>query len=95
MFVIYSFIPRPQYTIERHTSLNRHVHGGHHHDHHQQRQQSHHSQRVMVRTCNGLELRDPSVYIEASASDLLDSSVLFPSLESRDDLNPRFILFLL
>ncbi|XP_043274170.1 acetylcholine receptor subunit alpha-like [Venturia canescens] len=49
----------------------------------------HHSQRVMVRTCNGLELRDPSLFVEASASELVESSVLFPSVDSRDELNPR------
>ncbi|XP_015606191.1 acetylcholine receptor subunit alpha-like isoform X1 [Cephus cinctus] len=49
----------------------------------------HHSHRVMVRTCNGLELRDPSLFVEASASELVESSVLFPSLDSRDELNPR------
>ncbi|XP_023245999.1 acetylcholine receptor subunit alpha-like isoform X9 [Copidosoma floridanum] len=43
------------------------------------------SQRVVVRTCNGLELRhDP--YAEASASELLESSILFPSLDSRDNI---------
>ncbi|XP_012266622.1 acetylcholine receptor subunit alpha-like [Athalia rosae] len=49
----------------------------------------HHNHRVMVRTCNGLELRDPSLFVEASASELVESSVLFPSLDSRDELNPR------
>ncbi|XP_023245996.1 acetylcholine receptor subunit alpha-like isoform X6 [Copidosoma floridanum] len=47
--------------------------------------QMHSSQRVVVRTCNGLELRhDP--YAEASASELLESSILFPSLDSRDNI---------
>ncbi|XP_043792395.1 acetylcholine receptor subunit alpha-like isoform X2 [Apis laboriosa] len=50
---------------------------------------SHHGQRVMVRTCNGLELRDPSLFVETSASELVESSVLFPSLDSRDELHPR------
>ncbi|XP_054002282.1 acetylcholine receptor subunit alpha-like isoform X1 [Hylaeus anthracinus] len=49
----------------------------------------HHGQRVMVRTCNGLELRDPSMFVETSASELVESSVLFPSLDSRDELHPR------
>ncbi|OAD54116.1 Acetylcholine receptor subunit alpha-like [Eufriesea mexicana] len=49
----------------------------------------HHSQRMMVRTCNGLELRDPSLFVETSASELVESSVLFPSLDSRDELHPR------
>ncbi|XP_015127548.1 acetylcholine receptor subunit alpha-like [Diachasma alloeum] len=47
----------------------------------------HPSQRVMVRTCNGLEVRDPSLFVEASASELVESSVLFPSVDSRDELN--------
>ncbi|XP_043596915.1 acetylcholine receptor subunit alpha-like isoform X1 [Bombus pyrosoma] len=50
---------------------------------------AHHGQRVMVRTCNGLELRDPSLFVETSASELVESSVLFPSLDSRDELHPR------
>ncbi|XP_025268363.1 acetylcholine receptor subunit alpha-like isoform X2 [Camponotus floridanus] len=49
----------------------------------------HHGHRVMVRTCNGLELRDPSLFVESSASELVESSVLFPSVDSRDDLHPR------
>ncbi|XP_033338534.1 nicotinic acetylcholine receptor alpha3 subunit isoform X3 [Megalopta genalis] len=49
----------------------------------------HHGQRVMVRTCNGLELRDPSLFVETSASELVESSVLFPSLDSQDELHPR------
>lgn len=48
----------------------------------------HHGHRVMVRTCNGLELRDPP-FIESSASELVESSVLFPSVDSRDELHPR------
>ncbi|XP_012276461.1 acetylcholine receptor subunit alpha-like [Orussus abietinus] len=48
-----------------------------------------HAHRVMIRTCNGLELRDPSLFVEATASELAESSVLFPSLNSRDELNPR------
>lgn len=50
---------------------------------------AHHGQRVMVRTCNGLELQDPSLFVETSASELVESSVLFPSLDSRDELHPR------
>ncbi|XP_067204969.1 acetylcholine receptor subunit alpha-like isoform X4 [Linepithema humile] len=49
----------------------------------------HHGHRVMVRTCNGLELRDPSLFVETSASELVESSVLFPSVDSRDELHPR------
>ncbi|XP_036138989.1 acetylcholine receptor subunit alpha-like isoform X3 [Monomorium pharaonis] len=49
----------------------------------------HHGHRVMVRTCNGLELRDPSLFVESSASELVESSVLFPSVDSRDELHPR------
>ncbi|XP_032682346.1 acetylcholine receptor subunit alpha-like isoform X2 [Odontomachus brunneus] len=49
----------------------------------------HHGHRVMVRTCNGLELRDPSLFVETSASELVESSVLFPSVDSRDELQPR------
>lgn len=52
----------------------------------------HHGQRVMVRTCNGLELRDPSLFVETSASELVESSVLFPSLDSRDELHPRYVI---
>ncbi|XP_023245998.1 acetylcholine receptor subunit alpha-like isoform X8 [Copidosoma floridanum] len=64
LLVMRSFIPRPQYQIDK-RSLS--------------------SQRVVVRTCNGLELRhDP--YAEASASELLESSILFPSLDSRDNI---------
>ena len=86
----FSFIPRPQYQIDKRSLTGEHQHqhgagaggGG---------SGLHPSQRVMVRTCNGLELTDPSLYAEASASDLLESSVLFPSLDSRDELNPRFM----
>jgi len=49
----------------------------------------HGGHRVMVRTCNGLELRDPSLFVETSASELIESSVLFPSVDSRDELQPR------
>ncbi|KAG7202151.1 hypothetical protein KM043_015833 [Ampulex compressa] len=49
----------------------------------------HHGHRVMVRTCNGLELRDSSLFVETSGSELVESSVLFPSLDSRDELHPR------
>ncbi|KAK0096931.1 hypothetical protein PV326_003825 [Microctonus aethiopoides] len=49
----------------------------------------HPSQRVMVRTCNGLEVRDPSVFVNAPSTELVESSVLFPSVDSRDELNPR------
>lgn len=49
----------------------------------------HPSQRVMVRTCNGLEVRDPSMFVEASAAELVESPMLFPSVDSRDELNPR------
>lgn len=56
---------------------------------------SHHGQRVMVRTCNGLELRDPSLFVETSASELVESSVLFPSLDSRDELHPRYVKILM
>lgn len=56
---------------------------------------AHHGQRVMVRTCNGLELRDPSLFVETSASELVESSVLFPSLDSRDELHPRYVKFII
>lgn len=41
----------------------------------------------MVRTCNGLELRDPTMYAETSASELLDTSQgdYYP----RDDFSPQ------
>ncbi|XP_019871585.1 acetylcholine receptor subunit alpha-like isoform X2 [Aethina tumida] len=46
------------------------------------------SHRVMVRTCNGLELRDPGIY--SDAGDIPeDPSGLFPSASSRDELTPR------
>lgn len=46
------------------------------------------NQRVMVRTCNGLELRDPGFY--SDSGDLVDDpSGLFPSASSRDELTPR------
>lgn len=53
------------------------------------RRMSSHGHRVMVRTCNGLELRDPSLFVESSASELVEPSVLFPSLDSQDELHPR------
>lgn len=44
-------------------------------------------QRVMVRTCNGLELRDSGgLYGAQSDQDLQDT---FPSTGSRDELTPR------
>lgn len=47
------------------------------------------SHRVMVRTCNGLELRDPGIY--SDAGDIPeDPSGLFPSASSRDELTPRY-----
>ncbi|XP_077267860.1 nicotinic acetylcholine receptor alpha3 subunit isoform X1 [Temnothorax americanus] len=64
---------RPQYQLDKHGRSM----GGHH------------GHRVMVRTCNGLELRDPSLFVESSASELVESSVLFPSVDSRDELHPR------
>ena len=79
----FSFIPRPQYQIDKRSLTGEHGSGA--------GGAGHPSQRVMVRTCNGLELRDQSLYAEASASDLLESSVLFPSLDSRHELNPRFM----
>lgn len=46
------------------------------------------SHRVMVRTCNGLELRDPGLY--SDSGDLgEDPTGLFPSASSRDELTPR------
>ncbi|XP_014215475.1 acetylcholine receptor subunit alpha-like isoform X2 [Copidosoma floridanum] len=119
LLVMRSFIPRPQYQIDKRSlqmhglehpttlrhrrhhhqppsSSHHHQHHDplHHHHHHHHEQQQHHphrspsassSQRVVVRTCNGLELRhDP--YAEASASELLESSILFPSLDSRDNI---------
>lgn len=60
-----------------------------HMDRHRQYHIDQHNQRIMIRTCNGLELRDP--FAEASASELVESSVLFPSLDSRDELNPRLV----
>ncbi|KAL3279045.1 hypothetical protein HHI36_016561 [Cryptolaemus montrouzieri] len=47
---------------------------------------SHH--RVMVRTCNGLELREPGLY--GDSGDFEDSgNDVFPSASSRDELTPR------
>lgn len=50
------------------------------------------SQRVMVRTCNGLEVRDPGYY--SDAGDLMDdpSSNLFHTASSRDELTPRWLI---
>lgn len=46
----------------------------------------------MVRTCNGLELRDPGIYSDAGSGDLIDDpSGLFPSASSRDELTPRSV----
>lgn len=46
------------------------------------------NQRVMVRTCNGLELREAGFY--SDSGDLVeDPSGLFPSASSRDELTPR------
>ncbi|KAJ8674852.1 hypothetical protein QAD02_010638 [Eretmocerus hayati] len=78
-----------------------HHHRLRHHPHaqleHQQREQLAHlqQQRVLLRSCNGVELRDP--YGSAAAavdpsSDLLESSVLFPELDPRDELNARSLL---
>jgi len=50
------------------------------------------SARIMVRTCNGLELRDPTLLAESSASELVDSThttELFPTLDSHDEFTPR------
>lgn len=45
-------------------------------------------QRVMVRTCNGLELRDTGPY--SDSEDLVDDPTgVFPSASSRDELTPR------
>lgn len=45
-------------------------------------------QRVTVRTCNGLDSRDPDLYNEAE--ELPDDPCgLFPSANSRDELTPR------
>ncbi|KAF2885300.1 hypothetical protein ILUMI_20866 [Ignelater luminosus] len=46
------------------------------------------SHRVMVRTCNGLELRDAGLYPD-SGDFGEDPSGLFPSASSRDELTPR------
>ncbi|KAG8301334.1 extracellular ligand-gated ion channel activity protein [Homalodisca vitripennis] len=47
--------------------------------------------RIMVRTCNGLELRDPGLYAQNPASELLDPTQRdpFPNLERLDDFAPR------
>ncbi|PSN48827.1 Acetylcholine receptor subunit beta-like 2 [Blattella germanica] len=50
------------------------------------------SARIMVRTCNGLELRDPTLLAESSASELVESThttELFPTLDSHDEFAPR------
>lgn len=45
-------------------------------------------QRVMVRTCNGLELREAGPY--SDSEDLVDDPTgVFPSASSRDELTPR------
>ncbi|KAL0271753.1 UNVERIFIED_CONTAM: hypothetical protein PYX00_008750 [Menopon gallinae] len=43
--------------------------------------------RIMVRTCNGLELRDPALYAETSASELVDQSN--GDLYSGEKFSPR------
>ncbi|XP_023245995.1 acetylcholine receptor subunit alpha-like isoform X5 [Copidosoma floridanum] len=79
---------RPQYQIDKRSLSSSSLVVGataatQHHPHRSPSASS--SQRVVVRTCNGLELRhDP--YAEASASELLESSILFPSLDSRDNI---------
>ncbi|XP_046982612.1 acetylcholine receptor subunit alpha-like [Schistocerca americana] len=47
--------------------------------------------RVMVRTCNGLELRDSSLLSAAAAAAAADSSASFPSMSSRSVLSPRHL----
>ena len=42
---------------------------------------------MMVRTCNGLELRDPAVFTDTE--DLVEDPNFFPSASSRDELTPR------
>ncbi|KAH0566749.1 D-arabinose 1-dehydrogenase (NAD(P)(+)) [Cotesia glomerata] len=46
-------------------------------------------QRVMVRTCNGLEVRDPTRFAEDPGAEFVEPPMLFPSVDSRDELNPR------
>ncbi|KAK5650766.1 hypothetical protein RI129_001795 [Pyrocoelia pectoralis] len=46
------------------------------------------SHRVMIRTCNGLELRDAALYGESTEFPE-DPVSLFPSASSRDELTPR------
>ncbi|XP_008549166.1 acetylcholine receptor subunit alpha-like [Microplitis mediator] len=46
-------------------------------------------QRVMVRTCNGLEVRDPTLFAEDPGAEFVEPPMLFPSVDSRDELNPR------
>ncbi|KAK9512286.1 hypothetical protein O3M35_000749 [Rhynocoris fuscipes] len=69
---------RPQYQIDRRSNgyiLSDSVTG---------------SQRIMVRTCNGLELRDPSLYTHNSASHLVETSQEgFPSMDHIDEFVPR------
>ncbi|XP_074104845.1 nicotinic acetylcholine receptor alpha3 subunit isoform X3 [Cotesia typhae] len=48
-------------------------------------------QRVMVRTCNGLEVRDPTRFAEDPGAEFIEPPMLFPSVDSRDELNPRYI----
>lgn len=47
------------------------------------------SHRVMVRTCNGLELRDVGFFSDSEAF-VEDPSGVFPSASSRDELTPRY-----
>lgn len=48
------------------------------------------SHRVMVRTCNGLELREPGLFPDDSGQLIGEESAdLFPSASSRDELTPR------
>ncbi|KAK9884956.1 hypothetical protein WA026_009192 [Henosepilachna vigintioctopunctata] len=42
----------------------------------------------MVRTCNGLELREPGLYGDSRDMEY-DGSHIFPSASSRDELTPR------
>jgi hypothetical protein len=42
----------------------------------------------MVRTCNGLELRDPGMFTDTE--DLVEDPNFFPSASSRDELTPRY-----
>nr|WUR05313.1 nicotinic acetylcholine receptor alpha 3 subunit [Orius laevigatus] len=71
---------RPQYQIDRRSNgyyLSDNVTGSH---------------RIMVRTCNGLELRDPSLYTHDSASRLVEGSQEgFPPMDELDFPPPRFV----